>query len=59
MREYLPPRIELHDVEGFTLDGAVCVRGLFSSSWVERMRQADVERLDYRPHPAIPAPASV
>ena len=40
MRDHVPPRIEPRDGETFARDGAVCVRGLFNSSRVERMRRA-------------------
>ena len=52
MFQYVPPRIERRDVEAFAHDGAVCVRGLFDSSWVDRMRQAiDRNRIDPRAVP--------
>ena len=50
MREYDPPRIEPRDVETFARDGAVCVRGLFNSAWVQRMRQA-IDRIASNPGP--------
>ncbi len=50
MPQYVPPCIERRDVEAFAHDGAVCVRGLFDSSWVERMRQA-IDRIESIPGP--------
>ena len=50
MREYLPPRIEPSDVETFARDGAVRVKGLLNSAWVERMREA-IDRVESTPGP--------
>ena len=40
MREYVPLRIEPRDVGAFARDGAVCVRRLLNSAWIDRMRKA-------------------
>ena len=50
MPRYVPPRIERRDVEAFARDGAVCVRNLLDSSWVDRMRRA-IDRLQSTPGP--------
>ena len=50
MPQYVPPPIERRDVEAFARDGAVCVRNLLDSSWVDRMRQA-IDRLQSTPGP--------
>lgn len=46
----MPLHIEPRDVEAFTRDGAVCVKGLLDSAWVEQMRQA-IDRIESNPGP--------